>query len=117
MDNNPRKALTETILVLRRQKNKRGRPTTYDAIAHKFGPKITRIIIWRLINEPDYEPHDTNIRLALGLPALAPAPVCPVHGVVHPGRCPKPHTPHQAWLSEEEVNQRLEFIRRNYEQN
>ena len=31
---------------------------------------------------------------ALGLPifALAPAPVCPVHGVIHQGRCPR-HKP------------------------
>src|SRR3990167_8076495 len=37
------------------------------------------------------EPHSAHIRAALGLPALAPAPVCPVHGVVHQSkRCPKP---------------------------
>lgn len=36
-----------------------------------------------------YEPKDAHIRAALGLPILAPAPVCPVHGVVHTGSCPR----------------------------
>jgi len=37
-----------------------------------------------------YEPKDAHIRLKLGLPALVPAPVCPVCGVVHVARrCPR----------------------------
>ena len=37
------------------------------------------------------EPKRADIRRQLGLPELAPAPVCPVHGVVHISRsCPKP---------------------------
>lgn len=35
------------------------------------------------------DPKSPAIRAALGLPAFASAPVCPVHGVVHPGRCPR----------------------------
>jgi hypothetical protein len=34
-----------------------------------------------------YEPRNTAIRARLGFPALAPAPVCPVHGVVHARTC------------------------------
>lgn len=35
------------------------------------------------------DPKSPAIRSALGLPAYASAPVCPVHGVVHQGRCPR----------------------------
>ena len=111
-----KESLTEAILDARSMKNERGRPTTYDAIADLYGLPITRVIIWRLVNDFDYEPQRTDIRLALGLPALAPAPVCPVHGIVHVAhRCPTQRKPRQAWMSEEEVDQRLEFIRRNYD--
>lgn len=34
-----------------------------------------------------YEPHTASIRIAIGLPATLPAPVCPVHGVVHARTC------------------------------
>lgn len=33
------------------------------------------------------EPKGAVVRQALGLPALAPAPVCRVHGVVHARQC------------------------------
>lgn len=33
------------------------------------------------------EPHKASVRAALGLPVLAAAPVCPVHGVVHARAC------------------------------
>lgn len=35
------------------------------------------------------DPKSPAIRAALGLPAYASALVCPVHGVVHAGRCPR----------------------------
>ncbi len=35
------------------------------------------------------EPTEMETRLHFGLEVLAPAPVCPVHGVVHVGRCPR----------------------------
>lgn len=45
-----------------------------------------------------YEPRANRIRASLGLPALEPAPVCPVHGVVHAGHCPKPRrAPKSLW--------------------
>lgn len=49
------------------------------------------------------DPKSPAIRSALGLPAYASAPVCPVHGVVHAGRCPRRKTfeqnaaEYQAW--------------------
>jgi hypothetical protein len=58
-----------------------------------------------------YEPKDPRIRFVLGLSALAPAPVCPVHGVVHVAhRCPGQRKPRQAWMSVEEVDQRIRFV-------
>lgn len=57
-----------------------------------------------------YIPKRKDIRLILDLPVEEPAPVCPVHGIVHVGRCPRPHQARQPWLSESEVEERLEFI-------
>ena len=49
----------------------------------------------------DYRPKSPAIRAALGLPILAPAPVCPSCGVVHvAARCPakrKPVLDYDAW--------------------
>src|SRR3989304_3984446 len=43
------------------------------------------------------EPHQADIRAALGLPITVPIAVCPRHGVVHvkrcPGAAPKPRKP------------------------
>jgi hypothetical protein len=55
-----------------------------------------------------YQPGN-KIRARLGLCTLAPAPICPVHGVVHPGRCPR--KPVTNWrMTPEEFEARLEFI-------
>lgn len=35
------------------------------------------------------EPKTPDIRHALGMTVYQPAPVCPIHGVVHVGRCPR----------------------------
>ena len=48
------------------------------------------------------EPHPNDIRHVLGLSELAPAPVCPRHGVVHVSRrCPadnsKPRPKRRNW--------------------
>lgn len=114
MDHKSKESLTQAILDVRRIKNERGRPTTYCAIAEIFGPPVTRIVIWRLVNDCDYEPKRSDIRAALNLPILAPTPVCPTHGIVHPGRCPRPTKPRLPWLTPEEVEERLDWIRRNY---
>lgn len=44
---------------------------------------ISEGLAWRLANEDGYEPKDPHIRVRLGLPALAPAPVCGRCGEVH----------------------------------
>lgn len=44
------------------------------------------------------DPKSPAIRAALGLPAYQAAEVCPVHGVVHQGRCPRKNTDtYDAW--------------------
>lgn len=35
------------------------------------------------------EPKRPDIRHALGMTVYQPAPACPIHGVVHVGRCPR----------------------------
>jgi hypothetical protein len=52
-----------------------------------------------------YEPRTPGLRAKFGLPALKPAPVCPVHGVVHARTCrPVPAWVRQAadWLGARE---------------
>lgn len=67
---------------------------TWDAVASKYG--VTRAMAFRVAH--GYQPRSAKVRLALGLPALAPAPVCPAHGIVHTGRCPRPRpAPKSLW--------------------
>jgi len=47
----------------------------------------------RIDHDPNYAPHKPVILKALGLPALAPAPVCPACGVIHLRRCPRRPAP------------------------
>lgn len=55
-------------------------------VGDEFG--ISEGMAWRIVNE-GYEPKEAEIRIVLGLPALAMAPVCPYCGVVHVSRrCP-----------------------------
>lgn len=53
---------------------------TWRAVAGKY--RVTSGMAYRIAMH-DYEPHDPHIRAALGLPALAPAPVCLKCGEVH----------------------------------
>lgn len=68
-----------------------------DVLTAKTGLRVTRPTVWRLARElkdGTVPPHNTNrLRAALGLPCYAPAPVCPKHGVVHQGQCPKKTKP------------------------
>ncbi len=58
----------------------------WRAVGEAFG--ISGGMAFRIVNE-GYEPKDPHIRVKLGLPAMAPAPVCPTCGVVHVSRvCP-----------------------------
>lgn len=65
---------------------------TWEAVALKFG--ITKAMAYRVAH--GYEPKTTRIRALLGLPCYSPALVCPVHGVVHQGQCPKKRKPPQS---------------------
>lgn len=66
-----------------------------------------------------YEPKKPGLRCQLGLPALMPAPVCPKHGVVHTGRCPRERKPFTTWLSPDEAEERIKFVTngRNHHEN
>lgn len=60
---------------------------TWRAVGDAFG--ISGGMAYRIV-EDKYEPKDAHIRVKLGLPAMAPAPVCRVCGEVHLAkRCPK----------------------------
>jgi len=59
-----------------------------DVLTAKTGVRVTRATVWRIVNGKG-EPENKSQRRALGLPVTAPAVVCPTHGVVHPGRCPR----------------------------
>lgn len=61
---------------------------TWSAVGIKFN--ISRAMAFRVAN--GYEPKRADIRAALGLPCYAPAPVCPKHGIPHPGKCPRKKT-------------------------
>jgi len=53
---------------------------TWQRVGDKFG--ISRGLAYR-IGVEGYNPKMPHLRATLGLPALAPAPVCPKHHVVH----------------------------------
>ena len=57
---------------------------TWRAVGAKYG--VSAGAVYRLAMQGK-EPRKMEIRARLGLPALAPAPVCPVHGVVHARLC------------------------------
>lgn len=64
-----------------------------DYLTVKTGLRVTRASVWRLARELKdgvIPKHSNKLRTALGLPCYAPAVVCPVHGVVHAGKCPRP---------------------------
>jgi hypothetical protein len=61
------------------------RQNSLRAISKKYG--VSHAAVQRVL--AGIEPHDPKIRVAFGLPELRPAPVCPKHGVVHAGQCPR----------------------------
>lgn len=64
----------------------RGASMSWRAIAPEFAgvPAATLCAIYK----HGREPKKPAVRAALGLPTYAPAPVCPVHGIVHLQACP-----------------------------
>lgn len=67
---------------------------TWEAVGAKYG--VSGGVVYRVATS-DYEPRNNTIRAALGLPKLAPAPVCSC-GEVHtrktcPNRPPRPRKP------------------------
>ena len=73
---------------------------TWKSVGEKYG--VSGRVVYRLVVD-DKEPRDNAIRARLGLPALAPAPVCVRCGVVHSRMCRVlPEWVNQAanWLAE-----------------
>ena len=70
----------------------RGRGFVWRVITDEYPDGDYRIplgTLSRIANDPNYEPRKTQVLKALGLPALAPAPVCAHCGIVHLAkRCP-----------------------------
>lgn len=86
----------------RRGNSKKVAVTKNNAIARGLWRDYARLKTWKAVGAEKgvtggmafrvahgYDPKSPAIRSALGLPAYASAPVCPVHGVVHQGRCPR----------------------------
>ena len=72
-----------TISILRRELNRFHQKVQrggWRIVGAKFG--ISGGMAYRIAMQ-EYEPKSLHIRLALGLPALAPAPVCVKCGQVH----------------------------------
>ena len=55
---------------------------SWQKISERYPPKISRAHIRKIVLQ-GWEPLRADIRVALGLPALQPVPVCPVHLVAH----------------------------------
>lgn len=86
-------ALRRDLLALRAEHNP---PTPWRVLAARW-PGVPAGTLCAI--SKGREPHKASVRAALGLPVTAPAPVCPVHGVVHPGACPKVKPTPPAWVS------------------
>ena len=80
------KAMPMTCEVLAAKFREMHNSTSWENIGREY--KVSGGLIYRMALQ-GYEPKDDHVRAALGLPILAPAPVCPVHGVVHTGSCPR----------------------------
>lgn len=58
---------------------------TWEKVAERFGKNkgtLRAIANGMILKTP-------SLRMEYGLDVFAPAPVCPIHGVVHIGKCPK----------------------------
>ena len=75
---------------------KRLEVTSWESVGNALG--ISGGMAYRIAIQ-GYEPHDNHIRATLGLPELLPAPVCPIHGVVHVrATCPGVKKPAPRWV-------------------
>lgn len=80
-------ARVQTLYALRsRLAAARASGMTWRSIA-EFFPGVPAATLCAIAKH-NRDPKSPNIRRALGLAAYANAEVCPVHGVVHQGRCP-----------------------------
>jgi hypothetical protein len=74
----------DVLIMNLRQQRETGE--SYEAMARRFRPPITRAHIWKMINR-DWEPEAGHLRAALGLPEFRPAPVCEKHGGIDCLKC------------------------------
>ena len=81
-------ASVQTLDTLRsRLTSARATGMTWRAIADHF-PGVPAGTLCAIVKQ-NRDPKSPTIRQRLGLPAYQSAEVCPVHGVVHTGRCPR----------------------------
>lgn len=74
--------------VVRKLKAEYRRLGRWQSVADIY--QVNPAVVWRLVNEENYEPKGYDERRRLGLDVFAPAPVCPKCGVVHvTKRCTK----------------------------
>ena len=66
--------------VRREMKKAYKKAKNWRAVGAQFG--VGPGMAWRIVKQ-DYEPHEAQIRVRLGLPAMVQAPACPICGKVH----------------------------------
>jgi len=79
-------------------------------VAKKYD--LTPAMAWRIAVQ-GYEPKNAQIRLKLGLPSMAPAPVCPYCGVVHVKKhCDRQPVKHRDWYAVDPEELKILLARR-----
>jgi hypothetical protein len=94
------------LVVVRREKG------GWRLVGARFG--VSGAMAFRIAKR-GYIPKSHAVLSALHLPETLPAPVCPKHGVVHTGRCPRAHkSPEalEAYRAKCEINQRRAYVLR-----
>jgi hypothetical protein len=81
----------ETLDHLRDEIRAKKQMCKYPELERVYG--VNRYYLWHIINDPGYQPP-AKVAAQLGLQVMAPAPVCPIHHVVHvratcPGNQPR----------------------------
>lgn len=75
-----------SLIMLREAiRAKIGQKVNYPKLEKEY--RVNRYYLWKIANDESYQPPFKVCEI-LGIQAFLPAPVCPIHGVVHDGVCP-----------------------------